>query len=78
MPEHASTQILETRVVADGSNAARVELTIADAATLEYATESIVLSVKIALRDDIRPFADYQRLALHRTVRVRLETRLRG
>ena len=68
MPERASTQILETKVVSDGPNAARVELTLADATTLEAATESVVLSVKITLQSDTRPFADYQRMALHRAV----------
>lgn len=68
MPEHASTRILETKVVSDGPTAARVELIIADATSLEEATESVVLSVKINLEGEIRPFAAYQRLALHRAV----------
>ena len=68
MPEHASTQILETKVVSDGPTAARVEITIADATSLEEATESVVLSVKIDLEREVQPFATYQRFALHRAV----------
>jgi hypothetical protein len=68
MPEPAATQILETKVVDNGPNAARVELTIADADTLEGATESVAISVKINLKNETRPFVDYQRLALHRAV----------
>ena len=70
MIEHASTQVLETKVVEDGTTAARVELIIADAPSLETATESVVLSVKIDLEDEIRPHADYRRLALHRAVDI--------
>ena len=70
MPEYAATQILETKVVSAGPNAARVELIIADATSLEEATESVVLSVKIDVQSEIQSFAAYQRLALHRAVEL--------
>ncbi len=66
MPEHAATQILATKVVADGRNAARVELTIADAATLEEATETLAICVKMQLDSEITPLPDYQRRAIQR------------
>ncbi len=68
MPEPAATRILETKVVDDGTNAARVGLTIADADILEEATGSVVISVRIGLKNETRPFVDYQRQALHRAV----------
>ena len=68
MPEPAATQILATKVVSDGSNAARVDITIADAASLEEATESVSLSVRIKLENETRPLADYQRQAVKRAV----------
>jgi hypothetical protein len=43
---------LRTTVVDDGPNAARVELTIADASTLEAATESVVLSVRVLVSSE--------------------------
>ncbi len=70
MPERGNTQILETKVRADGSRAAHVELTIADAASLEEASETLVLAVRIDLSSETRPFADYQRKALHRAVEL--------
>ena len=66
MPEHAATQILATKVVSAGPNAARVELTIADAATLEEASESVLICVKIHLDSEITPLPDYQRRAIQR------------
>ena len=60
MPEPAATQILATKVVADGPSAARVELTIADAATLEEASETISVSVDIKLDHETAPLAEYQ------------------
>ncbi len=68
MPEHAATQILATKVVSDGSNAARVDITIADATSLEEATESVSLSVRIKLPNETRPLAEYQSLAIQRAV----------
>ena len=68
MPEPAATQILKTTVEADDSNGARVELAIADAPTLEEATESIVISVRVAPGRATPYLADYQREALHRAV----------
>lgn len=70
MPEHGATQILATKVVSDGSNAARVDITIADAASLEEATESVSFSVRIELRNETRPFVEYQLSALHRAVEM--------
>lgn len=70
MTEPAGTQILETKVVESGPRAARVELTIADAPSLEAASETIVLSVNIDLHNDTRPFLDYKRLALHRAIDI--------
>ncbi len=68
MPEHAATQILATKVVDDGPNAARVELTIADATTLEEATETVALSVTIKLDHETSPLAEYQSRAIQRAV----------
>ncbi len=57
----------ETKIVADGPNAARVELVIADAASLEAATETIVVCVNVSLDSEASPLLDYQRRALVRT-----------
>ena len=70
MLEDAATQILATRVRADGPKAARVELTIADAASLEEATESVVISVRVNIPSDIWPFPAYQHAALGRAVEL--------
>ena len=68
MPTPADVQILGTKVESVGPGVARVELTVADAATVEEASESVSISVRIAVESEAQPFAEYQRLALHRAV----------
>jgi hypothetical protein len=62
------TQILATKVVPVGPRAARVELIIADAATLEEATETISVSVGIKLDRETAPLVEYQSLTIQRAV----------
>jgi hypothetical protein len=68
MLEPAATQILATRVQPAGPNVARVELTIADAATLEEASETISVSVDIKLDRETAPLVEYQSRAIQRAV----------
>lgn len=68
MPESAKTQILWTKVVDDGPDTARVELAIANAPNLEDATETIVISVRIAPNSIVPMLAAYQLWALNRAV----------
>ena len=70
MPESAETQILWTKVVDDGPDTARVELAIANAPNLEDATETIVISVRIAPNRIVPMLAAYQLSALHRAVEL--------
>ena len=66
MPESAETQILWTKVADDGPDTARVELAIAHAPNLEDATETIVISVRIAPSHIVPMLAAYQLSALNR------------
>ena len=72
MPESDATHIVKTTVIEDGPNGACVELSIANATSLEEATESITISVRIAPDKSRRPpyLIDYQREALHRAVEL--------
>ena len=71
MPESAATRILQTKVVSDGPNAAHVELTIADAATFEEATASIVLSMTIDAEEYATlSLAEIQRRAIENAANI--------
>ena len=73
MPE-PSTRILETKVVSTNGGAFRIEMALADKATAEEATESILVSVVVRRTDipgrhqTLPALADLQSAALHRTV----------
>ena len=73
MPE-PSTRILETKVVSTNGGAFRIEMALADKATAEEATESIMVSVVLRRTDILErnqtlpSLADLQSAALHRTV----------
>jgi hypothetical protein len=69
MPEQPSTQILETKVRPSGPHASRVDIAIADAATLEGAGTSIVISLEVDNGTRATPFLiDLQYFALHQVV----------
>lgn len=69
MPEQPSTQILQTTVRPADQGASRVELVLADAATVEDAETSIVISLTVPKGTRAAPFVvDLQNAALHRAV----------
>ena len=67
MPESPAIQILRT-TVKDGG--AYVEMVLANAPSLEDASESVALSVRVDLKTKFPELANYQRHALHRAVEL--------